>query len=179
MRWRKSLNTKCAFVNSPASLQSNHAHPNRCVSTASRPLLTTHAEHWKLNASASASSVKPSVSARLGNAWRQSAVSIPVGCYWQPNCIECTVCSVAAIKCLRAVAHLKNRGTQVFESWKKPKTASALLIRWSPVRIWHDLPTSLRFGQSAAARRRYQHSAARYSGIATIAMLERCCLRLQ
>ncbi|MFZ9626809.1 MAG: type II toxin-antitoxin system prevent-host-death family antitoxin [Burkholderiaceae bacterium] len=44
-----------------------------------------------------------------------------------------------------------------------------LLIRWPPVRIWHDLPTSLRFGQSAAACKQRQHSAARYSSVATIA----------
>jgi hypothetical protein len=135
MCWRESLNTRCVSVNSPANLQSNHAHLNRCVSTASRPLLTTHAEHWKLNGSASADSVKQSVNARLGNAWRQLAVSGAIDCRLRPNYTACTVCSVAAAADLRSVAHLQKRSVQVVELWNQFQTASTLKIRVSVVRF--------------------------------------------
>lgn len=175
MRWRKSLNTKCAFVNSPASLQSNHAHPNRCVSTASRPLLTTHAEHWKLNGSASASSVKPSVNARLGNAWRQSAVSGAIDCRLCPNYTACTVCSVAAAADLRSVAHLQERLVQVVELWNQFQTASTLKIRVSVVRFRPWPPSLHRVATHRQFRWVLTHTCTRCFSASAIQMFAACC----
>ena len=71
---------------------------------------------------------------------RRTLLTSPQSPHQNSRYTDSTVRSVRAVRCLRAVAHLGCWGWQVFESWKKPSTASTLLIRWSAVRIRHDLP---------------------------------------
>jgi hypothetical protein len=144
MRWRESLNTRCVSVKSPANLQSNHAHPNKCVSTASRPLWTTPAEHWKLNGRASVDSVKPSVNAGLSNAWPRWARTTPWSSRVPSSTAYRTVFSGGTVGIARSCGHLKKRVVQVFERWKKFQTASAIIIRRSGVRVPDAPPNSTR-----------------------------------